>query len=549
MAFFEKVIILCLDGLPYALLERFALKWELGNFIKLKSQSSWAKGLVAPPPDATTPPAFACLFCGCPAVVHNIVSFEEPEVVYGGIHPWKKVLGFNARNLKAEPLWVSFLKAGKCVVMLHFPLSVPIAPYTEEKLFGKDFSEALIVFESFSQNLASELVVKAGDVGEKIKIKTKSGEELELSPNLSTSFQPVIFEEKQAGVYVVHLAGEADSERIFITNLNRVFCNHKELAEKYLDFAGPFVGNAGVFSYWKGLLGKPVYEGGSGKAEEMLRSLLGLVGRHFYRAVEFALEKLSADVYFLYYPGIDLVLHLFTGWLDEQNPQSSPEIKEKLWQVVEEMFKWADKIVGLCLERAGEGSLLAVVSDHGMAPVFSTFYPNQVLLERGLLFWDEKNSMPELDRSQAIYHQSNSGYIVINTKARGGIVEDEKAGELARKVASIFEEYVGEILQEVVLVSESKDIPYRGEIYLVPRYRIGFSHKVEGKIYQKGTYAGQHHYWQEAEPMWAVLFLKGKSIPLGKELKRCSHLDVAPTLAQLCDIPTPSKSVAQPINF
>jgi len=546
----KRIYLLSLDALPYYLLARFKKEWELKNFQKLEKQAGYARGLVAPFPDATTPPAHAGLFCGCPATEHNIISFEEPEIIKGEVHPWKKVMGFDARRLRAEPLWVSFLKTGARVLMLHFPLSVPVEPYCQEKLFGKDFSDRLIVIEAFSQKLAEEKVIQSEKPGRKVELALSKKERVQISLPKRSGSELTLLPEKNAGVYLLRLnaPGSKSAPIYFATGINRIFSHPREIAKEYLENAGAFVAGGGAYSYWQGKFGKTIAQGGEGEAERMLAKTLELVGEHFSRAIKYSLEKIDFEVGFFYFPGIDTALHLFASWL-EPEVELEPKIREILESIVKRMFIWADKILGLFLEQAGKDDLLVVVSDHGMASVFHTFYPNQVLLERGYLVWEEKKSCPNLERSQAVYHQSNSGYIVINSRRRGGVVREEERTRLAERIAREFENYRGKILKDIILVEESGEIPFRGEIYLVPNYQVGLSHKVEGKVFESGIFGGQHHYWSESEPMLAILYLKGAGISPGKNLGRRSYLELAKTIAGLCGIDPPKKAQKGPIRF
>ena len=521
------------------------------NFQRLMKEGAWAQGMIAPGPDLTTPPAHAALLCGCKSVEHGIYSFEEPVIERGASHPWKKRMGFDARRLQAEPLWVSFLKAGKKVALLHFPLSFPVEPYAQEARFGADFSDRLTVIESFSQRLGFEFVRKdlAGEGIFQVKLSDQS--KLFLPVRAPEKMDTLIFPEKTAGLTRFRFSAElpGDPDLYFGTALHKIFSNQSGLAQSYLDRVGPFPGGGASYSYWQGKLGKRIHQGGSGKAEQRLMATLELVGNHMSEAIRFVEDQVRPGVGFYYFHLIDLALHLWMGLLDPESPGFSPEIREFLLPMVRRTFEFADQVVGLLLDGCEGDDLLAVVSDHGMAPIERIFYPNQVLADAGLLSWDRKKGEPILERSSAVYHQSNSGYIVINSRERGGPVRGEDAEELKQKVSDLFGEYLGSVLEKVESVAEHPEIPGLGEFYLTPKYKTALSHKVEGKVLEPGPYGGQHHFWPESEWMPAILFLRGPGIPGSAKLGKRSHLEFARTVSALAGIPGPEKSRMGPIRF
>ncbi len=546
-----KVHILSLDAMPYAMVERFKHEWGLKNFLRLEAGGAFAQGMIAPGPDITTPPAHAALVCGCGALEHGIYSFEEPALENGALHPWKKRSGFSSRRLKAEPLWISFLKAGKKVSLVHFPLSIPLEPYLSEAKFGADFSDRLTVIESFDQRLSFETVRKDIGTDSTFKFSLADKTKLELPARAPMKTEMTILPDHRAGLARMRFPPDAQSEPdyYFIAAVHRIWSNRPEVAQAYLDAAGPFLGGGGSYSYWHDKLGLKIVKGGTGKAEARVAQSFELVGEHFQKGIRFALEKVEHDIGFYYFHGVDLVLHLWMGLLDPESPASSPELRELLWPIVRRAFEHADRIVGLLLEASGPEDLVAVVSDHGMAPIESTFFPNQVLLEADLLRWDTKKNEPVLSESRAVYHRSNCGYIIIVTRSRGGPVEDGEAPELAKKIEALFGKYLGAALAKVELVSEHPELPGLGEIFLTPVYKTGLSQRLEGKILEPGKYGGQHHFWPERETMQAILYLKGPGVPAGLRLGQRSHLEFARTVAHLAGVAAPRDARFGPIKF
>jgi len=546
-----KTHILCIDALPYFLLRQFLAQGELPNFQRLEKLGASAQGLVPPGPDATTPPAHAALLCGCNAVEHGIYSFEEPLVSNGIVSPWEKTSGFHAGRLKAEPLWVGFLKAGKKVALLHFPLSTPIEPLTTSKKYGRDFSDRLFIIEGYGRRLTPEIVRKDVNTDDNFRLKLSDRGKILLPRRAPKTMEPAVFNDRQAGLwrlrFPAEISGEPDIH--FLTPFSALSSHPPELGLAYLNQVGPFPASGATYSYGKDRLGQRIYKGGSGIAEKRLAQSLDLLADHVFSAIKFMLQKVDPEAGFYYFNGLDLCLHLWLTYIEPGFAKEHPEIFNALWPVLCRLMNWADKMVGLLLESLRPEDLLLVFSDHGMAPIEAIFYPNQVLAHAGFLSWDEKKQLPDLSQSRAVYNRSNAGYIVLNLKSRGGIVPDQDADMLTGKVAEAFAPFQGKLLDKIELTSRNPEIPRLGEIYLMPRFGITLQEEVEGKILDPDFRGGQHHYWPDSEQMKAILYFYGASVPAGIKLGVRSHLEVASTVAALAGIEPLDKASLGPIQF
>jgi predicted AlkP superfamily phosphohydrolase/phosphomutase len=539
-----KLYVLSIDALPYSMLQGFLARNKLPNFQKLEKLGWSCSGMLASGPDSTTPPAHAALLCGCKAKEHGICSFEEPLVEKGVVHPWKKVYGFDAFRLKAEPLWVKLLQAGKSCALLHFPLATPIEAFTSAKKFGADFSGLLTVVESFSQRLTPEIVRRDVNADDSFKLRL-SDRSKELVPKRAPhSEAPLIFPDKPGGLWRMRFGSEnpLDQDIHFLMASSGIQCNRPGLAQSYLEKVGPFISSAAAYSYSNDKLGPRIFKGGNGLAEKRLFRSMELMCRHFYDAIKFMLERTAPEAGFFYFNCIDLCLHLWMAFLDKSSPGFSQKTFEAVQPVVDLVFSWADRIVGLLLEAAGPEDFLVVTSDHGMAPIENIFYPNQALRDAGFLAWDEKEKEPILEQSSAVYSGSNAGYVILNLKSRGGIIPDEEAEAWTGKIAGVFEPHLGTALERIELPAQNREIPCLGEIYLVPKYKTTLQEEVEGILLKKEYYAGQHHYWADTESMKAVLYLKGPGAPAGKKAGVVSAVDVASLVAGLCGVEPPDKA-------
>jgi len=546
-----RIHILCIDALPYFLLRQFLSRGQLPNFRKLEKLGASAQGMIPPWPDATTPPAHASILCGCSAVEHGIFSFEEPLIENGVVSPWRKTHGFDAARLKAEPLWVKFLQAGKKVALLHFPLSTPVETLTSSRKFGDDFSDRLFIIEGYGRRLTPEIVRQDVNSDDPFRLKLSDRGKVLLPRRAPKTLEPAVFKDRMGGLWRLRFSSEnhGEPDLHFLTPFSALTCHPAELGISYLEKLGPFPASGATYSYGKDKLGARIYKGGSGLAEQRLGQSLELLAEHVFSAMKFVLEKVQPEAGFYYFNAIDLCLHLWLAYLEPGFAKAHPEIFNVLWPLLCRMMNWADKMVGLLLESLGPKDLLVVFSDHGMAPIDAVFYPNQVLADAGLLAWDSSKNEPDLAKSLAVYNGSNAGYVVLNLKSRGGIVPDQEAERLAAKVAAAFAPFLGQALDKIELTTANPAIPGLGELYLIPRFRLTLQEEVEGKILDPDFRGGQHHYWPEVEEMKAVLYFCGAGVPAGARLGVRSHLEVAGTVAALAGIEPPNRAGFRPIKF
>lgn len=546
-----KTYFLSIDALPYFMLRKFLDANLLPNFQKLEKLGAYCAGMTAPGPDSTTPPAHAALLCGCNAMEHGIYSFEEPLIENGVIHPWNKRYGFDSFRLRAEPFWVKLLQAGKSVALLNFPLSTPIEAFTSSKKFGADFSDRITVIEAFSQRLTPEIVRNDVDSDGLFKLRLSDKSKEPLPKRAPKDSEPSLFKEKTGGLWRMRFASEQSGapDLHFLCASSGVQCNRPGIASAYLEQVGPFISSAAAYSYSNDKLGPRIFKGGNGVAERRLMQSMELMSGHFYDAIKFVLEKINPDAGFFYFNGIDLCLHLWMAYLDQSSPAYSRKVFDAIWPVVKKVFEWADRMAGLLLDATGPEDLLAVVSDHGMAPIEAVFYPNQVLADAGYLAWDQEQKEPVLEKSSAVYHGSNAGYVVLNLKSRGGIIPDQDAREWTQKIAAAFEPYLATALEKIELPGDNPEIPDLGEIYLIPKYKMTLQEEVEGMVLKKEFYAGQHHYWSQAEPMKAVFYVKGRGAPAARNLGVISALEVAPLICALCGVESPDRARLSPLKF
>jgi tetratricopeptide (TPR) repeat protein len=77
------------------------------------------------------------------------------------------------------------------------------------------------------------------------------------------------------------------------------------------------------------------------------------------------LERESWDLFLGYFEFLDATSHLFVRHMSPALAQLPEEEKAAFGAVVEEAYRWQDRVLGEILERAGDDAIVLVVSDHG----------------------------------------------------------------------------------------------------------------------------------------------------------------------------------------
>jgi predicted AlkP superfamily phosphohydrolase/phosphomutase len=113
-----------------------------------------------------------------------------------------------------------------------------------------------------------------------------------------------------------------------------------------------------------------------GGEEEYLRQVERL-HRKSLTAAKRLIEWYSPDVFIMTLQGVDMVQHDFWRYMDDLDSRYNNVLRD--WYVK------MDEAVGELKQLAGDESIVLVVSDHGAAPVSSSFYINEYLRRQGVL--------------------------------------------------------------------------------------------------------------------------------------------------------------------
>lgn len=318
------------------------------------------------------------------------------------------------------------------------------------------------------------------------------------------------------------------------------------------------------------------------------------------------LEEEQPDFAMVVYNGTDKIGHALWHCLDPQHPFHDPAEADQVGSAVPDYFQAVDRTLARVLDAVGDDTYVALMSDHGMGPIYRFVYLNNWLLEEGYLrlrsdlptrlkkiafrlgitpinvydglvklglarlrtkvnFAPRERllsrfflSLSNVDWSQTrAYSLGNIGQIYLNVRGREpeGIVERGAEYEAVREeiIAGLRQlrdpETGTPIMTEIYRREELYDGPYMDEapdIIMLP-------HKLE---YQAaGTSAFMHNHVlglprgnSGGHRMDGIWLLKGPGVQSGVRLEGAQITDLAPTLLHIHGLPVPEDMDGQVLH-
>jgi hypothetical protein len=497
------------------------------------------------------------------------------------------------------------------VTVVSAPQVYPFGPYLEERRFGGNYGRSLTLFDGYQNAEADDRVYTAKDLvwrdpgtwlgplpahdGEIRELEMDLGATridgllyddpadpakgydtlflgLDRDPRSGIALKPLPARGADAGafaalplslggatsaVYFRLFALSPDGSQVLLYRAapQIIRTSRPRLEASAYEATGGFVGNGANHAYERGDLGPTLWEGGDGTAEKRYLETVALVTRQITRLTDFALEKTAWDLLLTYLPYPDEALHLWLGYLDPGLPAHDADLASRLRPFVDDVLALADRYVGHLLERAGEGVILAVASDHGMVGAARVVKPNVALAGGGILALDSSGAV-ETARSQAVYFAGNSGYVLINRVGReGGVVKPTDEEAVRRRVRAVLKG-VRDPSNGKAVVLEVRDAPSGGEpgtggptggdlyLSLAPGYDLSAS--TTGAAVESAKRRRGVHYVDPGRPdMQAVFVLAGPGVSSGVELGAIRQIDIAPTLCALLGIDPPAQATGR----
>jgi predicted AlkP superfamily phosphohydrolase/phosphomutase len=561
----SKLIWLLWDAASAELAERFLSEGALPNLARLAARGARAAARPAWP-CAQTPPGMATLLTGAPTHVHGIYGFREAARPRSSRSAVETETGFDARRLRAEPIWITASRNGLTSTLAFVPLANPYSAYTKGGPWEVRGAEVL-AFDAYGAVLAGQAVHRSSDLerasdafrlvvpfsanAPTLEIRAQGGRVTARAPGGQSVELPLgehrsLALGERIGVTLLLLESTGTDFALWRSGVWRLDASRPEAAQALFRRAGPFLGSGAGHAAREGLLGKTWREGGTGEAEARFLASLRASSGFFTRASAHVLEAHPAPVTVLYEPCIDETAHLVQDGVDRSD--------ERALGLMREAYRLADAHLGAVLERAGD-AVVAIGSDHGQEGVARVFRPNVALRAAGLLATGEAGEI-DLGRTRALYGPAANGFVLVNVEGSPrGIVPRSEVADVARRVATLLLEARDEHGSFLLAAHPANEVTPRGrvpgedagDLLLVASPGVALSTNADAPLTEPG-HGGQHTTSLDKPGLDALFVVAGPGVPrLGRLAERIENLDVAPTLARLVGLPPPRDATGRDV--
>jgi hypothetical protein len=539
----------------------------------------------------------ATLVTGAPTHVHGIYGYKELA------HPREKrsVLevesGFDARRLRAEPLWTTAARAGRSVALAFAPLARPMSAYAAGGSFGPSApgEVPVLTVDGYGAVLAGQAAYRARDLAPgpapppppslpamaetrgltlvfpetasdlaglalllglgRAQGSDRFGHAWVQAPGAPSVPLPLgepvhVRLLEGVGAVLLLFALDPDGRDLLLWRgaVYRVKSSPRSVAADLVRAVGPFLGSAAGHAYREGLLGATCRDGGDGTAERRYLASLAASSRQFAAAGCHILRAHPSDVTVLYEPCIDETAHLVQDLAQDAIGEPATGAAARGLDLLREAYRLADRHLGDVLALAGDDAIVAVGSDHGQEASRWRFRPNVLLREAGLLGTDENGAI-DLARTQVLYGVAANGYVVVNADDRPrGIVPRARVLEVATAARDVLLAARGRKGEPLILAAHFPgEVTARGrvpdddagDLFLMAAPGVGLGLSATGEVLEPST-GGHHTQAHDALELDALFVVAGPGAPArGRLEERVENLDVAPTLAGLLGLPRP----------
>ncbi len=446
------VIVIGLDALVPAILEKYIHQGRLPNFKRLMDAGSYTRAQALFP--GVTPVNWATISTGAMPGTHGINDF-------GVIEPGDELNtsrnGFKAETYRAQTLWQAVCEAGFHAATLNFPggdarqhanhlwiagrgSPAAVTHYAIRNVsciasskLGMRMIGALIAEQNgneFRFQLDPEYLPGEGPLLHfHLKADSSGRKGLEItsehtvpgsifllpgtsSPWLWTTF--LIYGKSKKASLKLELTKFDETTREWAVVTSQINCpldiaNPPEIGERLVTEIGPFTAYSG----------SRALDHGWADGYHMVR-MGEYKGMWQARAARTLVESLNFDLVMFKWHLIDHVQHSFWGGIDPLSPWYDKVDRTVHSEVILGSYQAADNMLGELLPLLHKGITLMVVSDHGHLPHIRAVNINNYLVEKGLIsLLPGSENPPAVDWTRTrVYGSAALGHIRVNQQGR-----------------------------------------------------------------------------------------------------------------------------------
>ncbi len=574
-----NVVVISIDGARADFLFRLMEEGMLPNLQNLASRGSMAAFSVSVLPSLTAV-AHASISTGAWPGTTGIVS-NYFHVVTDPIY--KGTDGFGA-PLKAEAIWITAIENGKSVATIGWPCTDADDPerrgdwtvswgtrdaYSYSKdiksWWWKDANWVMGDVISYSTPKEAYFYLKVGWKKYYVNILA-----IDTTDDLEENYDAVYFDDdkdltngyyggplrlgdwcpielpnpERSGSWVKIMVFKPDLSafNLFLGAVWHTNAYPEELEEYINDEFGFFPGDPDYYALEHGYIDEITYLEQAERLADWLADI-----------TIYLIEEYDPDLVLAYQPQVDECEHQFL-LVDPRQLGYTPERSEEYIGYLEWAYELADENVGGIVGAAGYDSTFFVISDHGMAPIHTVVYINEILKEAGLLVTYTKGSWTYIDTSATKAYAFTSGaaaHIYINLEGREptGIVPPEEYREVQRQIVELLQSVrdpeTGEEVFDIITIKEMTKAFHlynenTGDVFVTTRkgYTLSYQYWV-GIQFEPSTYYGQHGYNPLIPELYATFIACGPRIR-HTIIAPIRIIDIAPTVCYALNIPPPA---------
>ncbi|HLK33272.1 MAG TPA: alkaline phosphatase family protein [Terriglobales bacterium] len=479
-----KVIVVGLDGLEPAIVERMLERNQLPNLAKLRQAGTYTRLRTTYP--AETPVAWSSFATGTNPGGHGIFDFicrdpetYLPDIALSRFERPKSMLALPkvVNRRRGVPVWQHLSKAGVPSVILRCPCTFPAESLTGKMLAGVGVpdlrgSQGTGTFYTQDRSVqpkeheqvvyldsAPEFVTRA--IGPRnTRSNPPSDAVAEIRVKVDRERRKLVITAANGACAEVPEKGWSGWIRLkfklsmlqSLTGIMRFYCRqlepHLEFYASPVNFdpaAPPFpvtypaeYGKAlsesiGLFST-VGMAEDHTGHNNGRFDEQAYAAQCDLVMQERERMMLHELERFREGLFFVLFDTPDRLQHMFWRFLDPSHPNFDADRAAELGQKVTELYQRCDSVLARVLDKIDENTVLMVLSDHGFNSFRRAFHTNTWLWQNNLLALKDGKKPEEglgegfsaVDWGKTYAYSLGLAGIYLNLKGReaGGILEE-----------------------------------------------------------------------------------------------------------------------------
>ncbi|MBI2645580.1 MAG: alkaline phosphatase family protein [Deltaproteobacteria bacterium] len=238
--------------------------------------------------------------------------------------------------------------------------------------------------------------------------------------------------------------------------------------------------------------------------------------RYLTKVTLLAAKTQKWDLLLAYQPTLDELEHQYY-MTDPRQKDYSAEKSKRYLEIIRQGYLEINKAVDQMINELPNTNFV-IVSDHGMEPLHSVYYPNRVLAKKGYLPFLTPNEGPDATKIRVRSFSSGGlGHIYINLKGRepDGSVSQSDFQKLKQEVVALFkkESAISQVWTREEAEKLGLNHPNSGDIILVgePGFHLNDDTKT-GEPTEPASFYGQHGYDPSLDSMKAIFGAWGPNI-------------------------------------